>query len=70
MPTDKMPKHVEMVGTKSKSKNGTDKVPTTKKTDKMPTFQLAIYLFVGILSYHLGRGNFKNMQGKIFCKFE
>lgn len=32
MPTDKMPKHVEMVRTKSKPKNGTDKMPTTKKS--------------------------------------
>ena len=36
--SDKMPKHVEMVRTKCQPKIGTDKMPTTIKKSKMPTF--------------------------------
>merc|ERR1712016_548335 len=48
MPMDKMPKHVEMVRTKSKPKNGTNKMPTTKKvrTKCQPLLATKLGLFI------------------------
>ena len=44
-----MPKHVEMVWTKSKPKNGTDKMPTTKKVrtkcQPLPATKLGLFIY-------------------------
>ena len=42
MPTDKKPKQVEMVWTKSKPKSGTDKMPTTKKSGQNANISVGI----------------------------
>ena len=60
MPTDKMPKHVEMVRTKSKPKNGTDKMPTTKKAQTkcqpLPATKLGLFIWQNPLDSKTQRG--------------
>ena len=69
MPTDKMPKHVEMVRTKSKPKNGTDKMPTTKKVrtkcQPLPATKLGLFIWQNPLDSKTQRGFHGKTHGTI-----
>ena len=64
-----MPKHVEMVRTKSKPKNGTNKMPTTKKVrtkcQPLPATKLGLFIWQNPLDSKTQRGFHGKTHGTI-----